>query len=135
MCPAAGVAAPRWCSQRRGSYSALPTREVTHSSSLTVTCTGQEEHHLELYWGWLWSLQHREEYIFHAVNNSDDSSRIHYTKGNKKKRRVTCYTELSLQQQVTSDDYIRSGITTFFKRRGTFIRAILHQLSLVLVKI
>lgn len=62
----------------------------------------------------------RKNNIFHAVNNSDDSSHIHYTKGNKKKGRVTDYTELSLQQQVISDDYIRSEIATFFKKKRHF---------------
>lgn len=57
-------------------------------------------------------------YIYNAVNNSEDSSHIHYTeKNNKKKARETCYAEPSLQQQATSDDYIESGGVIFKEAR------------------
>lgn len=62
---------------------------------------------------------------------------MHYTKSNKTKIRVTCYTEVSLQQQAVSEESIESGVATFFKESlfFLFIRVTLHHLSLLPVKI
>lgn len=60
---------------------------------------------------------------------------MHHRKSNKMKIRVTCHTEVHLQQQAISEESIESGVAAFLRVTFfLFVRVMLHHLSLLPVK-